>query len=636
MASFHKAFTNSSYVVQNDNGGNALRSSGKHRVDAFQQIMKDTTNVETHVKSMMSEYENETNETIQHQILLDIFVLAFYKRSTNKEGICEGEGLRNVFYQYIFALYDLYPKIVCDFAKEGLFAVYGYWKDYLNIWKIANTRPKPYDDLINALREGILTQRGKDIKTLRAFCNTCGFNFDRSTVEEFREFVKSLDSNTISSLNISYVGKYCVREGSSFNKSCYKILNNGKKEYHVPFMIRKLISWSNGKEFTDYESIPYGAHKHWRIINSKLNIILDVPEIKFCAQKWSELKISSIPSVCFHKNTKALLNETKTNEEKFPNNEDRSKCRENVISHVKSNKKINVEQLYPNMIACSSRNFANKSTIEKELTEYKWKLLLDYIDIKMEETIDSMNSSNKTFAKGNIICCPDVSGSMSMTSYGTEPNRPIDLAVSLSIFCSQLASEYYRNKIMTFSQNPTIVQLDENASLEDKFKAVESGIWDMNTNYERLHQCLIQLCVKHSVPEEELPVLVIFTDGHFDSMVSTESNIDIAHDIVIKMWNASGYSRVPLMVYWNLNANNSAIQTYSNSKGIISLSGPSPNNIKYILYGESAEDITESQIIDGEEIISTKKNISPYDIFRKAMDQHYFKPIKEIVNKNIL
>ena len=92
---------------------------------------------------------------------------------------------------FFFMMFIL--RLCVSLSKQGLFAVYGYWKDYLNLWKIANSRQGNYGDLIEALREGILSQRGKDIKTLRAFCNTCGFNFDKSTVEEFRNFVKSLD-----------------------------------------------------------------------------------------------------------------------------------------------------------------------------------------------------------------------------------------------------------------------------------------------------------------------------------------------------------------------------------------------------------------------------------------------------------
>ena len=208
-------------------------------------------------------------------------------------------------------------------------------------------------------------------------------------------------------MNISYVGKYCVREGSSMNKTCYKILSNKKKELHIPFMIRKLISWSNGKPFADHETIPFGAYKHWRIINSKLNIILDVPEVKFCAQRWSEIKIGSIPSVCFLKNTKALLNEKKDNTERCPDNVDRMKCRDNVISHVKSAKPINVAQLYPNMIVSGHDNFKSKSTIEKELVQHQWNLLVDYIRGKMETTQQSIsNASSQALADGKYHLLP--------------------------------------------------------------------------------------------------------------------------------------------------------------------------------------------------------------------------------------
>ena len=45
----------------------------------------------------------------------DIFVLAFYKRATNKEGICEGRSSECILPIHVF-LYDVYPEIVCEFV----------------------------------------------------------------------------------------------------------------------------------------------------------------------------------------------------------------------------------------------------------------------------------------------------------------------------------------------------------------------------------------------------------------------------------------------------------------------------------------------------------------------------------------
>ena len=85
---------------------------------------------------------------------------------------------------YILNLYLTYPDIVCEFASQGLFAVYGYWKDYIQIWNMINEnsmshqeRYDTYNNLILALQEGILNQRRIDIETLRTFCKNHDFDF---------------------------------------------------------------------------------------------------------------------------------------------------------------------------------------------------------------------------------------------------------------------------------------------------------------------------------------------------------------------------------------------------------------------------------------------------------------------------
>ena len=49
-------------------------------------------------------------------------------------------------------------------------------------------------------------------------------------------------------------------------------------------------------------------------------------------------------------------------------------------------------------------------------------------------------------------------------------------------------------------------------------------MWGYNTNYQKMHEALIKLCVDNNVPETELPVLYIASDCDFDQMDNTISN----------------------------------------------------------------------------------------------------------------
>jgi hypothetical protein len=443
---------------------------------------------------------------------------------------------------------------------------------------------------------------------------------------------------------ISFVGKYCIRENSTFNKKCYWYDTNLKKETHIAFMCRALLSKTTRRglvSFSDQDKIPFGALKKWRIVNAKLNCVLDVPEVKFCEGNWAELKIGAIPSICFHKQSLALLNEkkndTKTIDEetgnRFPENEDRVMCRNNVIEHISSGKSINVSALLPNEIIGNPEAYNNKSTMDKKLVDIKWNLLIEYIREKMNSTSENMSEIQKSLAKGNMICCCDTSASM--TWVNKSPNRPYDVAVALTAFCSQLASEHYRNKVMTFSSDPSIYDLSKCANIYERISEITSGFVGGSTNYEGMHSALINLCKKGNVPESELPVLVIFTDGEFNQMVSVRGQFDTSHKKVIKMWVDAGYSKVPLMCYWNLAPNRTGVQGSYDEKGIILLQGPSPSNIKFVLYGEGAEETEVTEDIDGETVTYKTQNTDPYTIFRKVMDQPFFEPIRVIVNKYI-
>lgn len=605
MATFATAFSYASNIIK----GHKLKTSGSKRLDAFNTLLQTSSEsyIKKSVADMLSEYTSETDIIRKKEIIHDIFILAFHKRSTSKKvngvTVCDGEGFKKVFYIYILELYNSFPDIVCEFATKGLFGIYGYWKDYLHIWEMVNQismtnteKYAKYNRLIQALSDGILTQRGIDLAIIRKFCYSrdVKFNFDFSTKNEFREF---LTKHTFDK-TISMVGKYCVRETSKFNKSCHWFTRNHDiitSVPHIKFMCGKL---------TD-ETITPKTLKKWRILNAKLNIILDVPEVKFCDGRWSELKIGEIPSVCFHKNTNALLNQkNKSDNYRYPESVDRMLCRENVIEHITNGTPINVSAILPNQIIGNIECLNTMSNINVKIMDHKWNLLLEHM------------KKGNGLSNGNILCCCDTSASM--TWIGESPNRPFDIAVALTAFCSQMASEHYRNKIMTFSTIPNIIELSE-TTVQNRIQEIVSRGCYGSTNYEGLHTELIAFCSKFKVPESELPILVVFTDGEFNTMVKVSGSFDTAHKKVISLWNNAGYTKAPVICYWNLAPNRNGVQASMRENDVILLQGPSPSNIRFVMYGETDEPKSEPAIID------------PYTIFRQVMDQPFFEPIRKIV-----
>jgi len=672
MACLSNAMRSAANIVQGQNGANKLSTSGSPRVDAFTLMLQATTKAEvtSHVNNIISEYRHTS--TAQRNIILhDLFVLAFHKRATSKNDsdnilISDGEGFRDVFYHYILELYNHFPNTVIALTRSGIFSLYGYWKDYINLWKMINEIPmsdairfEKYNPMIEAIREAFLNQRTQDIKNLQRFGSEYGYNFDTGNSESFMRFMSTNREKFNSDYALSWVGKYCVRESSTINKTCYWFVQRGTnlvREDHISYMVRHILvkNTSHGAvSFPSSKTVPFGAKKLWRKQNSYLNVALDVPEVKFCCGQWSNLNISRIPSVCLHRNKKGLLNEKSklvpsTNEHatgnRFPDNEDRVDCRQNIMEHILSGKKVNASQLLPNQIVGDPSKPG--SVMEQKINEATWSELLRLTREKMDTMMETILAEalekgvDKTvelaLSSGNILCCCDTSASM--TWVDTVPNRPYDIGVALTAFCSSLASEHYKDLIMTFSTTPSIVSLrnsgGDSLPLYERIARINASGNHGSTNYIGMHEVLIDLCVKNNIPAEERPVTVVFTDGEFNNMMGIRYNdrdFTTLHDRVVKMWVDAGYPGPPVICYWNVAPNRNGVQTEADKSGVIFLQGPSPSNIKYLIYGETADEVTKEVMIDGKKVTVTTKDIDPMQVFRKAMDQSYFGPVREIL-----
>jgi hypothetical protein len=89
-----------------------------------------------------------------------------------------------------------------------------------------------------------------------------------------------------------------------------------------------------------------------------------------------------------------------------------------------------------------------------------------------------------------------------------------------------------------------------------------------------------------------------------------------------------------VIVYWNLAGTKTSVQTSSTMPGVQLLSGASPSNFKYVLYGEMAEEVVKEVEIGGETIQIKTKDIDPWQTFRMAMEQPYFESIRTILRSS--
>lgn len=654
--------------VIGSNGANKLKTSDSSFLDVFTNFNKDTSieYIKNSINNMMNEILYISDKTDKEFAALNIFRLWVHKRHVRN-----GEKEKLLSYRYFLELYNIFPKTCCDIVEARLFGEIGYWKDGLLIWGLINDMDIPkkvkfykYNPLIMSIRKSMLDQRSEDLKVLAQFI--APNNIRNMSVNDIRQL--KLKSNT-DVPSISRVGEWCVRESSPENKNLYwyvtDLENNLYIKSHVSYMISASLKEKVGNKTTEWpvnKSVPFGAKKSWRQLNSLLNEYMEITETRMTSNRWDLLIPSNIPSMCSYRNMKAFLNE-KINTppedyqldtgNRYPNNLMRVDLRSRTRDMFSDPSRMNVGGLFPHIIANQVAKAKSLATRESKLAAWD-KKILDTKE-KFEDTRKNIRNDisliSAAMASGNIVGCADVSASM--TWVGKEPNRPYDIAIGLTCFISCIASNKFKDIAFSFSTNPYCLSFkNKDGQPMNVIERMNKIIYNSggSTNYEGLHDAMINLCVANNVSEKELPVLWIGSDGEFDMMgglneysnnsnnsnkiLSSVEKWELMHESIEKKWMHAGYHKVPLIVYHNLNSLSNGVQVDHNYKGVILLAGRSETVLEYILYGESVLEDTKVVNVDGKDIEVTVNGITPYDIFAKAMDNDKYYSIESILRNS--
>ena len=111
-----------------------------------------------------------------------------------------------------------------------------------------------------------------------------------------------------------------------------------------------------------------------------------------------------------------------------------------------------------------------------------------------ENLPDYLNGSDQS-----AICVCDTSGSMTST-YGSSI-RPIDVAISLSLYMAERNKGAFKNHFITFSSQPSLVEC-EGIDFVDKVQRIYKNSIIDNTNLDALFELLKTVALKTSKEEE--------------------------------------------------------------------------------------------------------------------------------------
>jgi hypothetical protein len=316
-----------------------------------------------------------------------------------------------------------------------------------------------------------------------------------------------------------------------------------------------------------YKSFGWSERKYRKTL-SKLRKTIDILETHLSSKDYT-FDYSKVPSKanlkyrkCFNRNDHDRYSEHVSNVSKVLSGELQDKSF-----------KDNVKDLYPyEIINKINSKLYDLTEVDELRLENMWKQLPNYFNDE---------SSHK-----NWITVIDTSGSMDT---GRNP-APIDVAISLGIYIGERNHGIFRNKYITFSTYPCLIDIEEGDSLKKKFIKIKENSIISNTDIEKVFELILDTAVKHNISKDEMPeVIVIISDMQFDYCVNSGDNPSI-YKMISKKYNDSGYE-LPKLVFWN--ASNDYYMDFPITKhelGAVLVSGCKPGMFEQILSGKSPID----------------------------------------------
>ena len=302
------------------------------------------------------------------------------------------------------------------------------------------------------------------------------------------------------------------------------------------------------------------TEKQYRKALSALRAKLNIVERLMSENRWAEIEFDQIPSKAglIYKNAFARRDIIREKYKAFAEDE---------------NTTVNAGTLYPYEVVekaiqwyYTSPDYTDRAMINKY-----WDNLTDYFNGQ------SLNA----------LCVCDTSGSMSGT--------PIQVAISLSLYCAERAKGPFANHYISFSRQARLIEC-EGTDFVDKVFRIDNANLCENTNIESVFDLLLNTAKKNHLSQEDLPKnIIIISDMEFDQArgygyyYRPQTSIETLMESIARKWEMNGYE-MPHLIFWNVDARTNNIPTLGCGR-ISFVSGFSPSIFQTILSGKSGYDL---------------------------------------------
>ena len=527
-------------------------------------------------------------------------LLILYKIIARTRDIDGGKGEYNLAYMMIWTWYKHFPEL----AKWALmlFVVdpqeldstndsqeqYGSWKDIKYFCKY-------------------ILEQGADMNhPLIQFC-VDGINF------RIRKDAGIYSNLVNDRTKISLAAKWVPREESGKFGFLYDTL---AANYFPQYM-------SSAKTEESKKKALKKCRTQYRILCSNLNRHLDTVQIKQTANCWASIDHSKTTSITMAMQRKAFLNQKKNGDQRS-DNADRIQCAENLMAYLESLKK-------------ECKEVKGKHVGLDSFTRQATRLLqINRMQNDCNENFDILNSqwrdnSNKKNANGlgPMVAIVDTSGSMN--------GDPMDVAIALG--CRVAEKSLLGKRVMTFSENPSWINLDGCESFTDMVQEITKKMNSAgtSTNFYKALDLILTAIEERMVPPNDVEnmILAIFSDMQIDDNLSMENGSgyspcesqkisargkwDVMHQQIKKKYADTGmrlYGRPlnpPHILFWNLRKTD-GFPTLSTEANCSMMSGYDPTILNMFC------DLG----------ISALKDFNPFKMLQKQLDNPRYIPMEKI------
>ncbi len=317
---------------------------------------------------------------------------------------------------------------------------------------------------------------------------------------------------------------------------------------------RKIIDFMDVKP-SDYRKCVANLRKY-----------LDVVEVKTSENKWDEIDYNTVPSCANLKYKDAFLKHDEKRRTKYLN----------ALARGDKNVKINSSVLYPHDIVSKYTEHSYWGREVKgydEAVEQLWKNLPNLVE------------------GGNTLVVADGSASM-LTTVGNTSVTALEVANALAIYFSEHNEGAFKDKYITFSARPQLVDFSNAKTLRDKIRIALTHNECSNTNIEKTFKLILTTAIENHYKQSDMPQnIVIISDMEFDCGITHDAywfngQEKTLFENLAKDFENAGY-KMPKLIFWNVCGRTNTIPIKQNDAGVILMSGFSVNLCNMVFNNET-------------------------------------------------